>query len=542
MRSLSLVLGGILATAATSLSQNAPPPDKTATVEGTVTNSVTGEPILRAHVSLMGFTNGTQQTFGALTDAAGKFSVTGLPPGSYSVQAERTGFTAARDRSGAYGPTTSLQAGDKTDGIKLKLIPDGSISGRVVDPDGEPLESIQITAESSNGNMNFGAVTDDKGEFRLGSLAPGKYRIRASKMEMMIPPEIRTDGSVEQHLITTWYPNSSDQKSASRVQVQPGADVTAIEIRMQNSPIVCISGTVAGAPKGAEHATIELRQGRSSRNGGVVRADGTFLVCRADPGTYRVAANWFSDGRVLRSAPVTVEVGASNLEHIDLRLIPPADIAGVVTYESEEAKQAPKFPQSQRAAQQTAPPKPPPRRLIVQNFDGYEAPRPVEIPDDGSFLLQDVVPAQYRVILSYGPGYIKSMRLGQTEMQGNLLDVRNGAAPGATLTISVALATGEISGKVSDDNGPAAHVMVALFQDDDSSWSPPTNTTRTSDDGSYQLTQVAPGKYKVVALTTQAIRPLQSLIDDYGDVIETIDLRDGDKVEKDLKLKAAPAQ
>jgi hypothetical protein len=49
---------------------------QTASVTGTVTNSVTGAPVPRAHVTLRG-----QKNFGALTDGDGKFSIAGIVPG-----------------------------------------------------------------------------------------------------------------------------------------------------------------------------------------------------------------------------------------------------------------------------------------------------------------------------------------------------------------------------------------------------------------------------------------------------------------------------
>src|SRR5262245_50734560 len=79
-----------------------PADDKPATVEGSVTNALTGEPLLRAHVSLRGMAGATRRNIGALTDAEGKFSVT-VPAGSYSAMAERVGFTNTADRQGRTG-------------------------------------------------------------------------------------------------------------------------------------------------------------------------------------------------------------------------------------------------------------------------------------------------------------------------------------------------------------------------------------------------------------------------------------------------------
>src|SRR5690242_16362413 len=62
-----------------------------ASVSGVVANSVTGQPVLRAHVVLSPIGAATE-TYGAMTDAAGRFSILRIPPGSYNMNAERVGY------------------------------------------------------------------------------------------------------------------------------------------------------------------------------------------------------------------------------------------------------------------------------------------------------------------------------------------------------------------------------------------------------------------------------------------------------------------
>src|SRR5580658_9971256 len=84
---------------------------QTANLTGTVTNSVTGAPVPRAHVTLRG-----RHNFGALTDGEGKFSITGIAPGGYSYKAERVGFTSEVLRVGI--PGVDLNAGDNSLALK----------------------------------------------------------------------------------------------------------------------------------------------------------------------------------------------------------------------------------------------------------------------------------------------------------------------------------------------------------------------------------------------------------------------------------------
>src|ERR1035437_7789238 len=74
----------LLAAAALGLAQTQPPPadEKPASVEGEVRNSVSAMPIERAHISLRRMNNGGWDKYGALTNAEGKFKITGIPAAS----------------------------------------------------------------------------------------------------------------------------------------------------------------------------------------------------------------------------------------------------------------------------------------------------------------------------------------------------------------------------------------------------------------------------------------------------------------------------
>jgi hypothetical protein len=68
-------------------------------VEGTVANAATGEPLRRATIMLLPMQQGPQQPSGirtASTDAGGRFVVTGVPPGTYRINVERNGFVRSQ--------------------------------------------------------------------------------------------------------------------------------------------------------------------------------------------------------------------------------------------------------------------------------------------------------------------------------------------------------------------------------------------------------------------------------------------------------------
>ncbi|HEY1494761.1 MAG TPA: carboxypeptidase-like regulatory domain-containing protein, partial [Candidatus Solibacter sp.] len=167
----------LLAMAAGGLTQTQPPraDEKPASVEGEVRSMLTGLPVERAHVSLRRFVNGAWDRYGAQTNADGKFSIVGIPAGNYQVALDRVGYVVPAEVT--RGQLT-LRPEEKKSNYKLKLIPVGSISGRVLDADGAPLEGLSVEAEFA-GKPDRSAMTDDRGQYRIGGLHPGKYRVRA---------------------------------------------------------------------------------------------------------------------------------------------------------------------------------------------------------------------------------------------------------------------------------------------------------------------------------------------------------------------------
>jgi protocatechuate 3,4-dioxygenase beta subunit len=429
--------------------------------------------------------------------------------------AERVGFTFTADRSGRVGVQLAVRSGDKKDDIKLKLTPSGAISGRVTDADGEPMEGIFVSVMGGPSGMGQNAITDDKGQFRIGGLAPARYRVKAAPMNVPLPPEIRTDGTVEAHYIQTYYPNSPAEKSGGRVDVPAGAEVGGIGIQLLRSPVVGVSGLVADVPGGAEHMTIEIMQERSQRNMGIVKPDGTFQIWRLDPGKYTIAASGTVNGRNMRTAPVEIEVAESNIEHIELRFVAPSDIEGQVEFEGEPAPQAQPAPQA----------RPAPRHLSFVDVSGGRASQTAELAADGSFRVEGMAPNRYRVTASWGPAFVKSMRLGTTVIEGNVLDLLHGSG-GAPLSVLVSSATGEISGIVRDDKGPAAG-KVSLWAVDGELYRFPMINFAGSD-GAYRLSGLAPGKYKLAATGDNDPE------DD--DTTEVIEVQAGDKLTRDLKF------
>jgi hypothetical protein len=504
---------------------------KPISVQGVVTNSVTGEPVLRAHVSLRFSTTGQQgqaqqKRYGALTSVDGKFTITGLDPGAYSAAIDKTGFITTSDI-----PMLNLQAGDVKDDLKFKLLPAGSIAGRVLTAEGDPVYNALVVIE----NYPATTTTDEKGQYRIGGLAPGKYRLRATLQDIGMLPEIRTDGTKEIHYAATYYPSVLLPASATRVEPRAGSETTGIDIRLVRTPIVRITGRVEGLPPGLDNAHIELRKGRSTSSNGSLKPDGTFELWKVDPGKYTVVAMWNTPaGARIQSTPADVEVDDRDVDHVVLNALPSMALAGHVQFDDDKARpqqgQANVPKQGIQPLQQAVS-----ERIIVSSPEGYSS-QSANLGADDSFQLTNLSPNRYRLGVTWGPAYIKSIRIGSTQVDGNVLDLRYGA-PGDSVTVMVSSATGNISGTVSDDKGPVSAATVLLAPEDEDSGRG-NRYMSVKPDGSYSLPMIPPGKYRIGAFD-EADRGqlMRGNREDYLEQMDAIEIHGDDRITKDLKRR-----
>ncbi|MCH9683079.1 MAG: carboxypeptidase-like regulatory domain-containing protein [Deltaproteobacteria bacterium] len=147
-------------------------------------------------VALAGAGLSASRQWQVYSDAAGRFSVQGLPPQAIEVVAMhgvQRSESIALDLAGDSPPAE----------IELALVVDGVIAGAVVDTEGEPVASARVVAipaiEGRRGSIasyrlagDLEAIADAQGQFEFSALRPGRYVLRAS------PPGRSRDAALQQ--------------------------------------------------------------------------------------------------------------------------------------------------------------------------------------------------------------------------------------------------------------------------------------------------------------------------------------------------------
>lgn len=489
----------------------APPsvrPEDKCQLEGTVVNAVTGEPLKKVHLTLrpLGAPNGVP--YGTMTDNAGRFLIDDVDPGRYNFAASRNGFvgqTYSPQGSANRNAPLTLPNGQHLKEMVFKLTPQGVISGRILDEDGEPLSNVAVQGmmygyergKRQLMNQNGGS-TNDLGEFRLFGLRPGKYVISATYQSRDTAPE-RTVGTAqmiqaaEEGYATTYYPSNTNPESATQLEITPGAQISGINITLVRVRTVRIKGHVnGGAGEGRRNIMVMLLP-RDNSGFGMPRAaartidgQGNFQLRSVAPGSYILRANYLEENKQY-SARLPLEVGNSNIEGIELELQPPADFEGrVVVEENGDLKGA-----SLQVFLQS--------RMNSPMMGGGGA-GPVK--NDQTFKLTNLSRDAYDINVFGLPDgfYLKAIRLGQQDVTESGVDFTQGVSA-EQLTVVINPNGGQIDGAVQNAKGdPAVGATVTLIPDAEHrsiSWL--NKTANTDQNGHFTIKGVRPGEYKAYA-------------------------------------------
>jgi hypothetical protein len=221
-----------------------------ASIEGFVRRLDTGEPLAGAPVVLVGLPEEPGSPFAgamslreSMTDAAGRFLFEGLPASTYTLRITPANFfppPIGGTSAPAVTASITVVGGQKVSNLAFSLVPGGVIRGLIRDDDGRPAGKISVWAlriayrDGRKTLENAKSVqSDDRGEFRLSSLPPGEYYVRAS-------------GTVDGKPILAYYPGGSNVESAALIRVRAGDEIFA-DMPIPPAKLFRISGTVVNA-------------------------------------------------------------------------------------------------------------------------------------------------------------------------------------------------------------------------------------------------------------------------------------------------------
>lgn len=174
-----------------------------------------------------------------LTDRAGHFVFSNLPPGRYTVWVQRFNYFGPLQNgflSSTASSTITLDGVKSVPPLDLFLTPGMAITGRVVDPLGQPAIGMPVTAYRSTYNEGKPIWTqvvsrpiDDRGEYRLSPLPPGDYYVGVTPPSNLVTPAGQSPS------VRTFFPGVTDPSQATRLTLKDG-DVPRVDFSLRTAP------------------------------------------------------------------------------------------------------------------------------------------------------------------------------------------------------------------------------------------------------------------------------------------------------------------
>lgn len=281
-------------------------------IRGLVVDSITGQPIVRALVSLNG-----RERYAMLTESDGRFVFEKVPADNSFLQARRPGYFER--------PQIFIQP-EMARNVVIKMTPAGLIFGQVVDENGEPVESAQVRIMQQRAVMGkkrwtsgAGTQTNDQGRFRIPNLRPGSYIVGVSS---------GTSSAVEgekRGYPAIFFPKASDLASATPIKISAGGQVEA-DFKLTPVPVFRVSGIVTGAKAGGTSVFLAGRSGNEfSFPAGVSQLSGEFEIRDVPRGTYTLRAQNYQQHEGPYTGRTTVIVN-SDVTGVAVVLHPPIAI------------------------------------------------------------------------------------------------------------------------------------------------------------------------------------------------------------------------
>jgi protocatechuate 3,4-dioxygenase beta subunit len=484
---------------------------KNGTIEGTVTRYGTGDPIPDVEISMNGkgrSTNGI--TPQAITDAQGHFVIDDVPPGSYSIRAGRMGYAnpapgGVSVLEGGATRTVTVVAGERTENASLTMVRAGAIYGRILDTTGKPLteQYVFVSSADDGGRTPARAKVDDRGDYHIVGIAPGKYNL-----------------AVSTNVTTSYFPGVTEKAKAAVLEIREGTVLTGIDMMVRNveSPAEAdktynISGTVldgAGTPMPGLFPIVDLllpapigpgKQYLYKLSGG--GSSGSFYFTGVRPGRYDVflyfnnSTSIFGNGSPFGAiGRVEVSIGESDVK--DVVLSPGGvSVSGQVTVTGNASI--------------------PSASVRLKMPSNSVQSRESKAGTAGEFVIPNVVSGVWKAVVSDLSPDLALLDVRQEGMSvyENGFSVEDRSPKPIQILLGPA---GSISGIVrNEQSAPLGAAQIIVIPDLPDPSRPATLFSKATTDGTgrFTITNVGAGSYKVYALDPSSFPP-ESIPDTAG--------------------------
>src|SRR5262245_27979966 len=523
-------------------------PQPTGSIEGIVVRIGTSEPIAGARVIYTRSAVSLPTTLGGLpvltppvsatavvgslparavpasvpTDAQGRFVIQNVEAGGYRITVAANGYARqeyGQKSFGAQGTVINEAPGQGLKDIVVRMTPAGNVTGHISDDLAKPAVGAQVqllrTSYNPNGQKQFQAAgtakTNDRGEYRLYWVTPGKYYLSAGSASgptraLEFGGTGDSPNGLQESYALAYYPGAADLKDAAAIEVQAGVELSGIDFMVPVQQLRKVRGRVIDSRTGQKPAAASLSIASRTLTGGGFSmganqaynsTDGTFEIRDVAPGSYVVTAQIqepnqtaplppSSPGRPGASVPVNVVM--ADVDGIVLNIVAPVSIPGRLIVEGQQLSSVQGFERMQVQLAQ------------ADSLPFTPTPQFQTLKSDGTFREDNAMPGQYRIsVLLIPPDfYVKEALFDQTDVLNKPL-IFNGSVP-TPLDIVLSPKAGQVEVTVMNDkHEPARGVQVVLIPDLHRERTDLYKTSISGQNGRLTMRGITPGDYKLFA-------------------------------------------
>jgi len=477
-------------------------------IAGILINSATGQPVSSATVAVAPVTQGTERELSksVISGADGRFAITGLSRGKYSLMATAHGFSVQSfQHHGDYATAVVVGPGLATENLTFQLEPDASLEGVVTDENNDPVQYATVrlfptTTEDGQQRITSGdaAQTDDQGHYRLGHIRPGKYYAAVSARPWYAqnsrpitsnPLAAQDAATLDVTYPLTFYPGTSDWPDATPLQLAPG------ERQSIDFPLHAVRSL-----------HLRIHTGSTADSGVLGHMIFPTIMQRVFDGYLEPVSNapvsWISPGVIeisgLTPGHYVLEVPASGANDKQQRgWYREVELAGDMEVSASDAT-------SFASVSGT---------VLFQGMQYPPAHASIELrnPETGEVFHSDfnhrgefdlradtIRPGRYLLGLENAPGYsLVKLAASGARLAGRTLTIGNAAV---RINGLAAPAAARINGTVLRDTQPFSGAMVVLVPQDPANNVPLFRRDQSDSDGTFTLSNVVPGQYTVLAI------------------------------------------
>jgi hypothetical protein len=471
-------------------------------VAGIVVNEADGAPLGRTRVSLAEVQD-RRKAVSVITGEDGRFEFRDVPAGKFSLEGARRNFliTTYQWHEG-FSTAIVTGAGLETENLVLRMVPFGSISGKVIDEAGEPVRNARMKLYMQNRQfgqdrvVTYGyAITDDDGKYEFSELIPADYFVSAAARPWyaVYPGWVDENGvrtrvdTVAPELnvayATTYFNGATEAEGATPISVEKGERVIA-DIHINPLPALHVTVKVQGNPADgtALWPTLEKMEFDNPEPFNLEMVSGAnpgeMEINGVPPGRYAIGQP-STNGMVRANGQVELAKDGQLLES------QPSESTGTVKVKLKTAR-GEDVPQGLNLTLRNEQ-----RRVVAF----------LPVSASGEVAFESVAPGKYAVLVNVSkpPQYtIGRMTIQETEVEGHDITV----GEGSTVEINATLMAGLVSveGVVKKNGKPVSGAMVALVPKDPRAHVERFRRDQSDLDGTFMVGGILPGKYTLIAV------------------------------------------